>query len=169
MPRPRTHAPPVDELVGTAALTVRWAERLLATHDPPLTLGQYLALRSIARESLTAAELARRAGVSGPAVSQLITGLEDAGWVARSRADDDRRRQQLALSDAGVTVLESAASDLQIGLGPLLASLPPPEQDALDRAMPHVEAALGGTPPPRRPPPPPHPPHHPEGPPPRRR
>ncbi len=165
MPRPRTRTPPVDELVGTAALTARWAERLLATHDPPLTLGQYLALRSIARESLTAAELARRAGVSGPAVSQLVAGLEDSGWVARSRADDDRRRQQLALSDAGAAVLESAASDLQIGLGPLLASLPPPEQDALDRALPHVEAALGGTPPPRRP----HPPHHPEGPPPKRR
>jgi DNA-binding MarR family transcriptional regulator len=165
MARRRKHLPPVDELVGAATLTARWAERLLATHDPPLTLGQYLALRSIARESLTAAELARRAGVSGPAVSQLIAGLEDAGWIARSRADDDRRRQQLALSDTGAEVLESAVSDLGIGLGPLLASLPPPEQDALDRALPYLEAALGGTPPPRRPPPPPRP----EGPRPHRR
>ena len=165
MARPRTRTPPVDELVGAAALTARWAERLLATHDPPLTLGQYLALRSIARESLTAAELARRAGVSGPAVSQLVAGLEEAGWIARSRADDDRRRQQLALSDLGAQVLESAVADLQIGLGSLLANLPPPEQDALDRALPHLEAALGGTPPPRRPPPPPRP----EGPPPHRR
>ena len=155
----------MDELVGAAALTARWAERLLAAHDPPLTLGQYLALRSIARESLTAAELARRAGVSGPAVSQLVAGLEDAGWIARTRADDDRRRQQLAVSESGEQVLESAFSDLRIGLGPLLASLPPPEQDALDRALPHLEAALGGTPPPRRPPPPPRP----EGQPPHRR
>jgi DNA-binding MarR family transcriptional regulator len=165
MARPRTRTPPVDELVAAAALTARWAERLLATHDPPLTLGQYLALRSIARESLTAAELARRAGVSGPAISQLVAGLEDAGWIARSRADDDRRRQQIALSDPGAQVLESAVADLQIGLGSLLSSLPPPEQDALDRALPHLEAALGGTPPPRRPPPPPRP----EGPPPHRR
>ena len=157
MARPRTHAPPVDQLVGTAALGARWAERLLAAHDPPLTLGQYLALRSIAREALTAAELARRAGVSGPAVSQLVAGLDDAGWIARSRADDDRRRQQLALSDAGAEMLASAAALLQDVLAPLLANLPPPELDALDRALPHVEAALGGTPPPRRP----HPPHRP--------
>ncbi|HST24557.1 MAG TPA: MarR family transcriptional regulator [Gaiellaceae bacterium] len=161
MPRPRKHAPPVDALVGTAALTARWVERLLAAHDPALTVGQYLALRSIDRESLTAAELARRAGVSGPAVSQLVASLEGAGWIERSPLSEDRRQQALSLTGAGEVVLTSASVLLRERIGPLLAELPPPEIDALDRLLGLLESTLAGTPPPRRPHPPP-PPHHPE-------
>ena len=47
----------------------RWTERLLAAHDPPLTLAQYLTLHAIARDGVGGSELARRTGVSGPAVS----------------------------------------------------------------------------------------------------
>jgi hypothetical protein len=50
----------------------------VARHDPPLTVAQYLAPREIARERVSASELARRTGVSGPAVSQLVAALEDA-------------------------------------------------------------------------------------------
>jgi len=157
--------PPVDRLVGAAALATRWNERLLAAHEPPLTVGQYLALRSIDREPLTAAELARRTGVSGPAVSQLVAVLEQEGWLERSRVEGDRRRHALALTDEGARVLSSASALVRDGIGPLLADLPPHEVDALDGLLAHVEAALGGTPPPRRPPPPPRP----EGHPPRRR
>jgi DNA-binding MarR family transcriptional regulator len=154
MSRPRAASLPVDELVGAAAVTARWAERLLAAGDPPLTLGQYVALRSISRELVTAGRLARRAGISGPAASQLVSALEDAGWVARTPFAHDRRSHALALTDAGGRVLGSAADALRERLGPLLAELPPPELHALERALPLVEATLGGTPPPRRPRPP---------------
>ena len=76
-PRDKTDGDPADALIGVAPLVSRWMERLRARHDPPLRLGQYLALRAIERESLGASELARRTGVSGPAVSQLIAGLVD--------------------------------------------------------------------------------------------
>jgi DNA-binding MarR family transcriptional regulator len=65
--------------------------RLLAGHRPPLSLGQYLALRAIGRESLGTTELARRAGVSWPAVSQLVAALMELGLVERSPAADDHR------------------------------------------------------------------------------
>ena len=162
MPRPRTPRLPVDELVGAAAVTSRWAERVLAAHQPPLTLAQYLALRSIVREPVTAAELARRAGISGPAASQLVSAVEAAGWIARTPFAHDRRSNELALTDAGRRVFASATNALASRLGPLLAQLPPPELHALERALPLVEATLGGNPPPRRPRPP-------EGPRPRRR
>ncbi len=165
MARPRSKAPPVGPLVGAAALAARWAERLLAAHEPPLTVGQYLALRSIDREPLTAAELARRAGVSGPAVSQLVTGLESEGWIRRSPAADDRRRQALALTDAGARALAASTAALETGIAPLLTKLRPHEVGALEGVLAQLEAALGGTPPPRRPPPPPRP----EGRPPHRR
>jgi DNA-binding MarR family transcriptional regulator len=153
-----------DALIVVAPLANRWIERLLASHQPPLTVTQFLALRAIAAEGVSGSELARRAGVSGPAVSQLLSGLADAGLLEREELPEDRRRQTLTLSTRGQRALTSAHALLRERLTPLLAELPRPEADALTRALPHLEAALSGTPPPRRPPPP-RPPGHPHSPP----
>ena len=147
-----------EGLVAVAPLATRWIERLLAGHEPPLTVPQYLALRAIEREGVSGAELARRTGVSGPAVSQLLTALANAGLIEREQTADDRRRQKLTLSPGGHSAFESAQALLRERLGTLLVGLPKPEIDALARLLPSVEAALSGTAPPRRPPPPPPPP-----------
>jgi len=133
-------------------MVTRWVERLLAGHDPPLTLAQYLGLREIARDGAGGSEIAQRIGVSGPAVSQLIAALSGAGLVERGTVAGDRRRQSLALSVAGVRVFRSAEALIRRRLASLLADLPQPEIDALARVLPSVEAALLGRPPPRRPP-----------------
>jgi DNA-binding MarR family transcriptional regulator len=159
-PRPRArhaHGRAADELARAAPLVGRWIERLLAAHEPPLSVAQLLALEAAATGDATGAELARSAAVSPAAVSQLLSGLEDAGLLERSRADDDRRRQSLALTTDGVAALRSARLALRDGLGSVLAGLPPREADALARALRLLAAELGGAPPPRRPPRP-HPP-----------
>ena|SRR6266536_1688357 len=154
MARPRQRKTDAAEaLVAVAPLATRWIERLLAGHDPPLTVPQYLALRAIAREQISGTELARRAGVSGPAVSQLLAGLTDAGLVASRPLAEDRRRQSLALSAAGELGYRSAEALLGERIGGLLGHLPGPEADALARLLPRVETMLSGAPPPRRPPP----------------
>jgi DNA-binding MarR family transcriptional regulator len=157
-PRPRTDADAAQALAAAAPLATRWIERLLAQHQPPLTVAQYLALRAIEREGASGAELAQRAGVSGPAVSQLLRGLADAELIERRPIVEDRRRQTLVLSGSGRGALKRAESMLGKRLGSLLADLPRPERDALSRSLPRVEAALSGAPPPRRPPHPPPPP-----------
>jgi DNA-binding MarR family transcriptional regulator len=143
-----------DALVAVAPLVSRWIERLLAGHDPPLTVAQFLAVRAIAAEDLSGSELARRTGVSGPAVSQLLAGLAEVGLIERSELAEDRRRRGLALTRRGERALTSASVLLRDQLSTLLAELPGPEADALSRVLPRVEAALSGAPPPRRPPPP---------------
>src|SRR5437588_7989854 len=154
MPAPRHAAlEAANALVAVAPLVSRWIERLLASHAPPLTVAQFLALRAIATEGVSGSELARRAGVSGPAVSQLLTGLADAGLLHRRELSEDRRRQSVALSARGKRALVSAQTLLRDRLSSLLAELPRPEADALARALPRVEATLSGAPPPRRPPP----------------
>ena len=142
-----------EALVAVAPLATRWIERLLAAGEPPLTTHQYLALRAIAREQVSAGELARRAGVSGPAASQLLAVLVDGGLVDRRAADDDHRRQELALTPVGRELLASVEATLSDRIGSLIEDLPRPEVDALRRALPRVEAALSGAAPPRRPPP----------------
>jgi DNA-binding MarR family transcriptional regulator len=152
-PRPPDPLPgAADSLAAVALLAARWAERLLAAHEPPLTVTQYLALRAISDEGPAAAELARRAGVSGPAVSQVLAGLAEAGLIQRAPLPADRRWQALALSAAGERVARSARLLLRDRFGELLVGLPHPEANALSRALPHVEAILSGSPPPRRPP-----------------
>jgi DNA-binding MarR family transcriptional regulator len=155
MPRPRNH--PADRhaaeaLVRTAPLVSRWIERLLAAHDPSLTVAQYLALQAIGDGEVGGSELARRAAVSPAAISQLLAGLEDAGLLTRDRLGDDRRRQSLALTDQGRWVLQSAQTALRERLAGLLADIPPRETDALARLLERLEASLSGTPPPPRPP-----------------
>lgn len=152
---------PVDALATAAPLATRWIERLLASHEPPLTLAQYLALRAIDAEPLAGADLARRAGVSSAAVSQLIAGLQQAGWIERSPEQADRRRQSLALTASGKRTLGSCSKLMRERLGPLLAGMPRPEADRLAHLLETLEAALTGAPPPRRRPPPPRPPGRP--------
>ena len=155
MPRPRSPKPEpaAEALVAVAPLATRWIERLLSAHDPPLTVPQYLALRAIAREQLTGSELARRAGVSGPAVSQLVGGLAEAGLVHRNPVAGDRRRQALTLSPSGVATFRAAEARLRADLGAVLGDLPRPEAEALARLLERVEALLSGVAPPRRSPP----------------
>jgi DNA-binding MarR family transcriptional regulator len=166
MPRPRHHPngrQAAEALVRTAPLVSRWIERLLAAHDPPFTVAQYLTLQAIAEGEILGAELARRAAVSPAAVSQLLAALEDAGMLTRARLDDDRRRLPITLTEHGHWALRSAQTALRERLAGLLADLPPHEADALARLLERLQASLSGTPPPprpHRPPPPGHGPKH---------
>ncbi|MGH2975903.1 MAG: MarR family winged helix-turn-helix transcriptional regulator [Acetobacteraceae bacterium] len=136
----------------------RWIERVLASHDPPLTVTQYLALQAIGDDEVVGADLARRAAVSPAAVSQVLAALDEAGLLTRDRVQDDRRRQPLALTEQGAWALRSAQTALRERLAGLLTDMPPPEADALARLLERLQTSLSGTPPPprpQRPPPPP--------------
>src|SRR5216684_1175863 len=131
MPRPRHHRnsrQAAEALVRTAPLVSRWIERLLAAHEPPLTVAQYLALQAVGEGEVVGSELARRTAVSPAAVSQ-----------------------PLALTEQGEWTLRSAQTVLRERLAGLLTDLPPPEADALARLLERLEASLSGTPPPPRP------------------
>jgi DNA-binding MarR family transcriptional regulator len=167
MPRPRHHTgsrQAAEALVRTAPLVSRWIERLLAAHDPPFTVAQYLTLQAVDQGEVVGAELARRAAVSPAAVSQLLATLEENGLLSRGRLEDDRRRQPLTLTEQGRWALRSAQTALRERLAGLLADMPPNEADALARLLELLQASLSGTPPPPRPhrPPPPPPGHGPK-------
>lgn len=147
-------------LARVAPLVSRWMERSLAELDRPLTVAQYLVLEALERGTESGAELARQAGVSPAAVSQLVAALEDAGLVERAEsAGPDRRRRPLRLTRAGRSALRSAQGRVRKRLAEALKGLPGPESRGLERSLAEVEALLLGTAPPRRAHPP-RPPHH---------
>jgi DNA-binding MarR family transcriptional regulator len=153
MPRPRhdTRRQAADALARVAPVVSRFVERLLAAHEPPLTLPQYLALRAVAEGEIGGAELARQASVSPAAASQLLAALESARLVDRARVADDRRRHALALTEAGERTVHSVESLLRERLALLLSDLPEPEADALANALDRLDALLRGQAPPPRP------------------
>lgn len=157
-PRPRT---PTDlavagALARTAPAVTRWIERVLARHDPPLTLAQYLLLQEVADGVTGGSELARRASVSPAAVSQLLATLETANHLERARTVDDRRRHELSLTPSGRRILESATTSVQRRLSALLSGMPKPELDALARLLRRLDEPFAAAPPrrPERPRPP---------------
>jgi DNA-binding MarR family transcriptional regulator len=165
-PPAKPAADPAGALARVAPQIGRWVERTLKQHDPPLTVAQYLALDQIDRGAGGASDLAQAASMSRSAVSQLVGSLGESGWVERTAAEADRRRQGLVLTRRGAGVLRSARRLLRSGLDPLVTELPRPEADALARSLDVLDAVLTGKPPPRRPPPPKKPPAPPKPPPP---
>ena len=85
-------------------------------------------------------QLAAREGVTQPAMTQLISRLEDAGQVRRESDPDDGRVVLVAITDAGRATLahrrESRASRLAV----ILAQLSPEHLTALDAARPALDA-----------------------------
>jgi DNA-binding MarR family transcriptional regulator len=152
--RPRHHPngrQAAEALARTAPLVSRWIERVLAGHDPPFTVAQFLTLQAVGEGDVVGAELARRAAVSPAAVSQLLAALEEGGLLVRGRLEDDRRRQPLTLTEQGRWALRSAQTALRERLASLLGDMPPHETDALARLLERLQASLSGMPPPPRP------------------
>jgi DNA-binding MarR family transcriptional regulator len=69
--------------------------------------GQELYLAQLWREDgLSSAELASRTGVSPPAVTKVVSGLERSGLVRRERDPSDARLVRVWLTDAGRALRE---------------------------------------------------------------
>ncbi len=154
MPPTRSSAIVGQRLATVALHVARWVERTLAEQDPPLPVAQFLALDALVRGAGAPGELARDAGVSGPAVSQLLRDMEDRGLVARRLSAADRRRHELGPTPRGREVHAAASARIAERVGALLAPLPEPDQRRLAELLEDVVSAVLGAPPPRRPRPP---------------
>lgn len=83
-------------------------DQLFAQHD--LTAQQYNALRLLRSEhpaGLPTLTLASRLVSHAPDITRLIDRLEQRGLVARQRVADNRRVVQIAVTDAGLSLLKS--------------------------------------------------------------
>src|ERR1700722_5016450 len=133
----------VDDLA--AALTVD-LERIMGlfrslTAPDGLSLTAAATLAAIERfgpQRLTA--LAAREGVTQPAMTQLISRLEDAGQGRREAAPDDGRVVLVPIPDEGRATLAHRRDSRATRLAVILAQLSPDHLLALDAARPALDA-----------------------------
>lgn len=108
------------------------------------TMSQFRVLAHLAEQPLTLSALARRRRVSLQSMGELVQGLVERGWIARTPDPNDRRQQSLALTDHGRRHYEQAQAQLLARLAPLLAQLSAKEMAAVQVALPALRRVLGG-------------------------
>jgi DNA-binding MarR family transcriptional regulator len=84
---------------------------------------------------VTAGELTHHSLISSGGVSQRLEKLERAGLVTRHIHSEDRRRIDVELTPAGVTLIDSLLADLMAHEAGLLDALAPWEQEDLRRIL----------------------------------
>lgn len=85
-------------------------------------------------------ELAVQEGVSQPAMTQLITRLQDAGLAARAADPEDGRVVRVHITDTGRAELRRRRAVRTTRLAALLERLSPAEQEAVTAALPAFAA-----------------------------
>jgi DNA-binding MarR family transcriptional regulator len=110
---------PASELSMTAAATLNGIERL---GPQRLTL------------------LAAREGVTQPAMTQLVSRLEQSGLVRREASQEDGRVVLVSITDAGRAVLARRRAQRTERLAGVIAQLSPGHLEALSNALPALDA-----------------------------
>jgi DNA-binding MarR family transcriptional regulator len=84
-----------------------------------ISMGELLLLLTLSERqdgTLRISELVSRLGVNQPAVSRMAARLEEAEWLERRSAADDRRGVDVSITEAGRQVAEAAGRTLRKAL-----------------------------------------------------
>lgn len=113
------------------------------TRPAGLTALQYTALTVLERHpDLTAAHLARHSFVTDQSMADMVTALLDAGLIERHRDPADRRRLVIALTPAGVGLLDRLRPEVAALEGRMLSLLSPGQASELRRSLTLCREAL---------------------------
>jgi DNA-binding MarR family transcriptional regulator len=127
-----------------------YTERIGALDDRheglDLTIAESRCLFTIRRlESADVGQVASELGLDLGYVSRLLSRLERAGRVKRSRADDDGRRRVITLTDEGARLLGEVERRSNARMDALTAHLSGAEVGRLLEAMDTIRVLLEGT------------------------
>lgn len=132
-------------LVMTLLTTTRQIDavctQLLSRHG--LSEARYAALLAVnTTPGITPGDLAERLSVTGATVTGLLDGLVAAGLITRSVARTDRRRQELRVTTAAQTLLDTLTPLYSEWLGQLTAGVSAPDRNTVIEALRSIQGAL---------------------------
>jgi DNA-binding MarR family transcriptional regulator len=135
----------VAEVAVTLAADLDRIMRLYRTLTPPgglslTAVATLAAIEGLGPQRLTA--LAASEGVTQPAMTQLISRLEDAGLVRRESDPDDGRVVLVTITGEGRATLAHRRQGRAARLAAVLAQLSPEHLAALSAAQPALEALV---------------------------
>jgi DNA-binding MarR family transcriptional regulator len=126
------------------AATARLTRRLRQSATGELTLTQLSALGTLqASGPIRLNELASREGISASTISKLIDVLERDAFVERSPDAGDGRASRVAITAAGIAVLEDLRRNGALLIDRALGALDASDRMALTAALPALERLVG--------------------------
>jgi DNA-binding MarR family transcriptional regulator len=132
------------EIQRTAAVTARWVVEALGPSG--LTPSQFNVLRILrgARpEALACARIAERMVEHDPDLTRLLDRLAAAGLVEKTRDGKDRRVVNVAITKAGLAVVEKASVAVRRRIVAGLSSVPKSKLETLSDLLELVRASAG--------------------------
>jgi DNA-binding MarR family transcriptional regulator len=108
--------------------------------DVSVTLTQLSAMGTLRKKGpISAGDLAAFERVQPPSMTKVLAGLEEKGLVRRDAHPTDRRQAIIALTDAGVELLDSERRQRDAWLSQRLARLTPEERALLRDVIPVLD------------------------------
>lgn len=129
-----------EELLKAVPLAMRVLRaefRSLA--KPKLTVPQFRVLMHLSQGACNNNELAEILGVSVAAMSRMVCGLFDRGYISRDKHEDDRRQIQLELTGAGRQTVKALRLAVQDRLARRVSSLSSTQKRALVEGLTVIE------------------------------
>lgn len=116
--------------------TFRLARRLRSERAvDSMSDGQFAVLAALkVHGPHTLGELADRERVSAPSMNRTVNYLEESGYLSRTADEDDRRKVNIELTDAGLAVVEETVRRRDSWLEHAIEALPAAERETLARA-----------------------------------
>ena len=134
---------PLDALAAALTTDLERIFRLFRSLSPAGGMSMTAAATLAAIERLGPQRLtvlAAREGVTQPAMTQLISRLEDSGLVHREASQEDGRVVLVVITDDGRAMIARRRAGRNERLAGIIAQLGPEHQEALAAALPALDA-----------------------------
>ncbi len=117
-------------------------QRMREMENDDITMMQVSVLRQLQEQPTTASELAKVRHTSLQAVSVLIQGMVERGWILRRQNASDRRQHRLEVTSEGLAVCEVAQEQMVAMAADLFDQLTPEEIEAAEIVIPALRRVL---------------------------
>ena len=144
MPKPVLTKPDIEQLATALSDTLVMVRRLVPNGQLSVTALSTLS-RLEARGESRVGDLANGESVTQPAMTQLLSRLQEQGFIERHADPDDGRVVLVSLTAAGRRLISNRRAVRAQALADRLALLRPEELTALAAALPTLQRLVAGT------------------------
>ena len=107
-----------------------------------VTVPQCIVLQALLAGPQKVTDLAGSSGVSPSAMTRLLDGLEQKGWVERTQADGDRRKVMIQLTSSGQSEAERLRELTETSVAQVMSHIPETKHDMVAESISLLRQAV---------------------------